>query len=109
MGIARYVQKPEATKLKITGINAFSAGDFMGRDDDAIITFYDRDLRHYRKLVIRSNLLCGAILYGDTQDGAWFFDLIQAQTDISAWRDRLIFGKDFCVESDSIPSIPVAA
>ena len=109
MGIARYVQKPEATKLKITGINAFSAGDFMGDADSETVSWVDRDLGHYRKLVIRDNQLIGAILYGDTQDGAWFFDLIQQQTDISPWRDRLIFGKDFCQENAPTSSIPVAA
>lgn len=108
MGIARYVQKPEATQLKITGINAFSAGDFLGQEGTQCITLEDRELGHYRKLVIRDNHLIGAVLYGDTQDGAWFFDLIQQQTDIKSWRDRLIFGKDFCLDSSS-PPFPVAA
>lgn len=109
MGIARYVQKPEATQLKITGINAFSAGDFLGQEDSECITFHDHDQDHYRKLVIQNGRLTGAILYGDTQDGAWFFDLIQQQADIRAWRDRLIFGKDFCLDTPSTPSFPVAA
>lgn len=109
MGIARYVQKPEATKLKITGINAFSAGDFHGDEHCEVITFEDQGLGHYRKLVLRGNQLIGAILYGDTQDGAWFFDLIQQQTDISQLRDTLIFGRDFCVDSTDTPQLPVAA
>lgn len=109
MGIARYVQKPEATKLKITGINAFSAGDFHGDEQCETATFEDQGQGHYRKLVLRGNRLIGAILYGDTQDGAWFFDLIQQQTDISPWRDTLIFGRDFCVESTDTPLLPVAA
>lgn len=109
MGIARYVQKPEATQLKITGIHAFSAGDFIGQDDSECITLHDHELGIYRKLVIRDHRLVGAILYGDTQDGAWFFDLIQQQTDIRSWRDQLIFGKDFCLDSSTPPSFPVAA
>lgn len=109
LGIARYVQKPEATQLKITGIHAFSAGDFLGQDDAECITFHDQDQGHYRKLVIQNGCLTGAILYGDTQDGAWYFDLIQQQVDIRPWRDRLIFGKDFCLDTPSTPSFPVAA
>ncbi len=98
LGIARYVQKAQATKLKITGINVFSAGNFLGDHAAETITFHDRALGHYKKLVLKDNRLEGVILYGDTQDGAWFFDLIQQRADISAWRDLLIFGKDFCLD-----------
>ncbi|MEE2729591.1 MAG: FAD-dependent oxidoreductase [Pseudomonadota bacterium] len=96
MGIARYTQKALATQLKITGIQAFSAGQFDHVPDSEEITFFDGQLGHYKKLVIKDNRLVGAVLYGDTQDGGWFFDLIQQQTDISPIRDQLIFGKDFC-------------
>lgn len=100
MGIARYMQTAQATKLKITGMNVFSAGNFLGDPDSEVITFHDRALGHYKKLVLKDQRVEGVILYGDTQDGAWFFDLIQNRTDISAWRDQLIFGKDFCLESE---------
>lgn len=109
VGFARYVQKPEATQLKITGIHAFSAGDFLGQDGDECLIWQDHEMGVYRKLVLRQNRLIGAILYGDTQDGAWFFELIQQHTEIGAWRDQLIFGKDFCLEASTPPAIPVAA
>lgn len=96
MGIARYIQKALATQLKITGIHAFSAGQFEETSDNKILTYFDRQLGHYKKLVLSGNQLVGAVLYGDTQDGGWFFELIQQQTDISSIRDQLIFGKDFC-------------
>ena len=96
MGIARYIQKALATQLKITGIHAFSAGQFENVTGSEEITFFDGQLGHYKKLVLVGNHLVGAVLYGDTQDGGWFFELIQQQTDIAPIRDQLIFGKDFC-------------
>ncbi|HVK99236.1 MAG TPA: FAD-dependent oxidoreductase [Dongiaceae bacterium] len=109
MGIARYVQKAQATKLKITGINVFSAGNFMGGEGTEAITLHDRALGHYKKLVLKDGHLEGVILYGDTQDGAWLFDLIQQRRDITRWRDQLIFGKDFCQEDAQHAPVSAAA
>ncbi len=110
MGIARYIQKAQATQLKITGIHAFSAGRFDASEGCDVITYFDQQLGHYKKLVLEDDRLVGAVLYGDTQDGGWFFDLIQQQTDITPIRDQLIFGKDFCQwpEQGSAP-LPEAA
>lgn len=109
LGIARYIQSAQATKLKITGINAFSAGVFLENDDCELITYYDRELHQYKKLVIKDNHLIGAVLYGDTQDGAWFFDLIQQRNNIEPIRDQLIFGKDFCDQPTTNDDVPAAA
>ncbi|NPU94406.1 MAG: NAD(P)/FAD-dependent oxidoreductase [Gammaproteobacteria bacterium] len=109
MGIARYVQKAQATKLKITGINVFSAGNFLGDGESETITLHDRALGHYKKLVLKDGRLDGVILYGDTQDGAWLFDLIQQRRDVTAWRDQLIFGKDFCQDETHHPTLSAAA
>jgi len=109
MGIARYIPKAQATQLKITGIHAFSAGQFKETDDNQVITYFDTELDHYKKLVIKDNKLVGAVLYGDTQDGGWFFDLIQQQTNINPIRDQLIFGKDFCQWPTQAENLPAAA
>lgn len=109
MGIARYIQKAQATQLKITGIQAFSAGEFEETGQQDIITFFDEQLGLYKKLVLDGNQLVGAVLYGDTQDGGWFFELIQQKTDISPIRDQLIFGKDFCQWPAQATPLPEAA
>lgn len=110
MGIARYIQTAQATQLKITGIHAFSAGTFNNVEGSDEITYFDQALGHYKKLVIKDNVLLGAVLYGDTQDGGWFFELIQQQTDISSIRDQLIFGKDFCTwQQPDAEHLPEAA
>jgi nitrite reductase (NADH) large subunit len=100
---ARFVQKKLSTKLKVTGCDLFSAGDFadaIGRD---IIVLNDPVRRTYKRLVIKGSQLIGAVLYGDTNDGAWFQSHILSQTDISAVRDQLIFGPAFETVTATLP------
>jgi nitrite reductase (NADH) large subunit len=84
-----------ATKLKVTGVDLFSAGDFAdapGRED---IVFRDPGRGVYKRLIIEGDLLIGAVMYGDTADGAYFFGLIKDGASIAEQRDTLIFGPGF--------------
>ncbi|MBI2734327.1 MAG: NAD(P)/FAD-dependent oxidoreductase [Aquabacterium sp.] len=92
-GIGRYTGSQVSTKLKVTGIDLFSAGDFMGSDDTEEIVLSDPFSGVYKKLVLRGNKLIGACLYGDTADGSYYFKLIREGTDIASQRDQLMFGE----------------
>ena len=81
-----------ATRLKVTGIDMFSAGDFTGDDTTDEIVFRDASRGVHKHLVVRGEKLIGAVLYGDAHDSAWYFDLIRNGTDISGIRDVLVFG-----------------
>ena len=94
-GAAEYITLPTATKLKVTGINLFSVGDFLGDADCEHINYIDSALGIYKKLVIKANKLIGAVLYGDTLDGNWYQDLLEQEAPISGIRDGLIFGKAY--------------
>jgi nitrite reductase (NADH) large subunit len=90
-----FVPVQTATKLKVTGVDLFSAGDFAegpGRED---IVFRDPGRGVYKRLVIEGDQLLGAVLYGETGDGAWYFDLIKQGTDIGPLRETMIFGPGF--------------
>lgn len=90
-----FVPKELSTKLKVTGCDLFSAGDFdegEGRED---IVFRDPARGVYRRLVIEEDTLIGAVMYGDTANSNWFFGLIRDKTDIADMRDTLIFGPAF--------------
>ena len=98
-----------ATKLKVTGCDLFSAGDFAdgpGRED---IVFRDPGRGIYKRLVIEGDKLIGAVLYGDTADGNWFFGLIKDGTSIAEMRDTLIFGPAFQGGEHADPMAAVAA
>jgi len=92
-GIGIYKGSAVSTKLKVTGIDLFSAGDFMGGEGAEEIVLSDPAAGLYRKLVIRDDRLVGACLYGDTADGAWYFKQIKDGTAIGGRRDTLAFGE----------------
>ncbi|MCL7423309.1 MAG: FAD-dependent oxidoreductase [Methylobacter sp.] len=94
-GMAGYVTLPTATKLKVTGINLFSVGDFTGNDNCDSIRFTNPELGIYKKLVIDDNRIIGAVLYGDTVDALWYQELLEQQENIAGIRDGLIFGKAY--------------
>jgi nitrite reductase (NADH) large subunit len=94
-GVAEYITLPTATKLKVTGINLFSVGDFTGDKSCENIHFTDPALGIYKKLVIKANKLIGAVLYGDTVDGNWYQELLEKEEPVSGIRDMLIFGKAY--------------
>ena len=92
-GVAEYITLPTATKLKVTGIQLFSVGDFVGDDESESITFSDPALGIYKKLVLKANQLIGVVLYGDTADGSWYQELLEKKASVFEIRDKLIFGK----------------
>ncbi len=92
-GIGRYTGSVTSTKLKVTGIDLFSAGDFTGNADTEEIVLNDAAGGVYKKLVIKDNKLVGGVLYGDTADGPWYFQLLRDGQDIHEIRDHLLFGQ----------------
>lgn len=95
MGIARYQGSVTSTKLKVTGIDVFSAGDFMGGEGTEAILLHDRSGGVYKKLVLKENTLVGAVMYGDTVDGSWYFQLLREGKDLGELRDHLMFGQSY--------------
>ncbi|SHN26693.1 nitrite reductase large subunit NirB [Rhizobacter sp. OV335] len=92
-GIGRYTGSQTSTKLKVTGIDLFSAGNFMGGADCEEIVMSDPFGGVYKKLVIKDDKLVGACMYGDTVDGSWYFKLLREGRTISDIRDKLMFGE----------------
>ncbi|MGE8365903.1 NAD(P)/FAD-dependent oxidoreductase [Cupriavidus sp. 2MCAB6] len=95
-GHRRYVQQATATKLKVTGVDLYSAGDFIGGEGSEDLVMRDPRRGMYKRLVLQGGRLVGAVLYGDVQDGPWYFDLIQSGAPVGAMRQRLLFGKAQC-------------
>jgi nitrite reductase (NADH) large subunit len=93
LGIARYEGSVTSTKLKVTGIDLFSAGEFNEMDGDETLVLQDPAAGVYKKLVLRDNRIKGAVMYGDTMDGSWYFQLLREQSDISGFRSTILFGQ----------------
>ncbi|MCO3164634.1 NAD(P)/FAD-dependent oxidoreductase [Pseudomonas aeruginosa] len=94
LGYARYQGSVTSTKLKVTGIDLFSAGDFIGGEGSETITLSDPIGGVYKKLVIKNDVLVGACLYGDTADGGWYFRQIRENHNVAQIRDHLMFGEN---------------
>ena len=90
-----YAGSAVSTKLKVTGVDLFSAGDFSEGDETDEIVLRDPSRGVYKRVVLRDSRVVGAVLYGDTADGAWYFDLLKKNADVSAMRDTLVFGQAY--------------
>ncbi|MGV8939617.1 MAG: nitrite reductase large subunit NirB [Allorhizobium sp.] len=108
-GATDYLGSVTNTKLKVTGINLFSAGDFAEGEGREEIVLRDARAGIYKRLIIKDNRILGAVLYGETVDGAWFFDLMKRGTDIAPMRDTIIFGQAYQGGSPLDPMAAVAA
>ena len=106
-GIGRYAGSIPSTRLKVTGIDLFSAGDFMGTPGTEAITLRDPS-GIYRKVILKDGQVAGALLYGDTEGAAWLLGLMREKRDISAIRDVLAFGPEAVAKLKSEESPPSA-
>ncbi len=93
MGIGRYEGSTVSAKLKVTGVELLSAGDFMGGEGTEQLVLRDPEGGVYRKLVLKDERLVGACLYGDAEGGGWYLDLLREGRSVAGLREQLIFGE----------------
>ena len=86
------------TQLKVSGCDVFSAGDFEPKEDFEDIVLNDEKRQIYKRIIIQKDRVIGAVLFGDTEDGAWYAELIADQTSIATIRNKLLFGRDFALK-----------
>ncbi|MFK7893060.1 MAG: nitrite reductase large subunit NirB [Granulosicoccus sp.] len=104
-----------ATKLKVNGVDLYSAGDFSNGIDAPAdtepeeIVLRDASAGVYKRLILEDNRITGVVLFGDTADGPWFFDMLKRKVDVSDLRDMLIFGQAFAGGVALDPTEAVAA
>ena len=99
------------TRLKVTGIDMFSAGDIRDGGDGEDIVLRDPARGVYKRLILKDDRLTGIVLYGDAAEGNWYFQLLKDATPIGALRDNLIFGQAFATGAGAAmdPAAAVAA
>lgn len=91
-----------ATQLKVNGVKLYSAGQFddltdtsTATDDVEEIVLRDAAAGVYKRLLLKDQTISGVVMYGDTDDGTWFFDLLKRRVNITEMRDTLIFGQAY--------------
>ena len=93
-GITYYAGSVVSTKLKVTGIDLFSAGEFMGGEGCEEVVLRDRKRQIYKKLVLRNDKLVGGVLVGDTAHSTRYLEMIRTGADVRPIRHELMFLRD---------------
>ena len=88
-----YTGSITATKLKVTGVDLFSAGNFIASEDSSELTFHDTSKQTYKKIVLRDGKIEGLVLYGEVADAPWYLDLLRKGEDVTPFKDAMLFGQ----------------
>ncbi|HEX7885917.1 MAG TPA: nitrite reductase large subunit NirB, partial [Phenylobacterium sp.] len=92
-GAGTYEGSSLSTRLKVSGVDVFSAGKHLGGDGCEDIVFRDAGRGVYKRIVLEAGKVAGAVLFGDAADGAWYFDLMKSGEDVTGFRETLVFGQ----------------
>lgn len=84
-------------KLKVSGCDVFSAGCFEPEGDYEDIEYYHPQTATYKRLIVQNQYVIGAVLFGDIEDGTWYAELIETKQNISAFKNRLLYGQEFAL------------
>ncbi|MFC3281992.1 NAD(P)/FAD-dependent oxidoreductase [Litchfieldella rifensis] len=87
-----YIEAPTATKLKVSGVSLYAFGPIEADDGHEVLTYHDPQHGDYRRLLLRDDRIVGAVLYGDTAAGPWYFEQSLAGSNVQACRQALLFG-----------------
>jgi len=81
-----------AAKLKIMGVEIFSAGSVDESEPGVeVVRYEDASLGIYKKLLLKSNRLRGVILVGDTSDERRYTQWLREETNLAQQRRHLLF------------------
>lgn len=72
-----------STKLKVSGVDVFSAGEFLDQEDTRAYRYQDDFSGVYKKVLLKNDKVIGAVLFGDTSDGSRLFQMIRNEADAS--------------------------
>jgi nitrite reductase (NADH) large subunit len=91
-----------ATKLKVAGVQVFSAGEFRADSTHRELRLSDPENNLQRTLLVRDGCIVGIALVGDVRDGQYYFDLMQRCVDVRPLLEALLFGQS-TVAASALP------
>ncbi|MCQ6275246.1 NAD(P)/FAD-dependent oxidoreductase [Bacillus sp. V3B] len=80
-----------STQLKISGVDVFSGGEFVGDETTKAITVHDEFNGVYKRIVFQEDKMIGAVLFGDTSAGSKLLNLIMEKKDIPDSEKNVLF------------------
>jgi nitrite reductase (NADH) large subunit len=98
---AGYQGSVVSTKLKVSGVNVFSAGKFMETPNTRTVRVQDDFQGIYKKVVIKDGKVIGSVLFGDTNDSSRIFALIRNGEDVTGKEHEILLGEGSCCKPQS--------
>lgn len=98
LNLQKFKNVPVATKLKVSGVQLFSAGIVESSEKTQTYTLCDNNARIYRKLIIENNMIVGIVLFGDVSSGMDYFELMQNKTPVKMHLPELLLGTEYMLE-----------
>lgn len=84
---APYIGSAVSTKLKVSGVNVFSAGEIFESDQIKTMKVFDDYQGIYKKILIEDGKIIGAVLFGDTSEGNRLFGMIKKGASIQEYTE----------------------
>src|SRR5579885_3322340 len=95
-----------AAKLKIMGVDVFSAGEVEETEGAHAVRYEDPAIGVYKKLIIRDNRLTGVVLVGDAADSGRYMEWLRTNADLLVRRRNLLFPEPAADQGQSIADMP---
>jgi nitrite reductase (NADH) large subunit len=95
-----------AAKLKVMGVDVFSAGEVQETADSHAVRYEDPGLGVYKKLIIRENRLVGVVLVGDASDSGRYVEWLRTNADLLVRRRSLLFPEPVPDHGESVAEMP---
>jgi len=95
-----------AAKLKVMGVEVFSAGDVQEQEDSHAVRYEDPSLGIYKKLIIRDNRLTGVVLVGDSADSGRYMEWLRTNADLLVRRRNLLFPDPVADKGETVAEMP---
>lgn len=84
-----------ATKLKVSGVQLFSAGSTTANKEQRELVISDPSNNVYRKLILEKGKIEGIVLFGDVRSGAYYFELMQKKLTVDSLLPELLIAQEF--------------
>ena len=91
----QFKNAPVPTKLKVSGVQLFSAGDVEASENSQCFTLLDKKAGIYRKIILKNGKISGIVLFGDVSSGMAYFELMQQKINVNSMMPALLVGDEF--------------
>ena len=93
--LSAFANAPVPTKLKVSGIQLFSAGVVESSETTQTFVLTDKKSFIYRKIIVENDVIVGVLLFGNVSSGMAYFDMMLNRKKVSHAMPNLVMGHEF--------------